>query len=91
MRGPSLPFVAIVTCIGLSICAFAVPALALPGFLLASIFWPQGVHTGAGLSTTGGVAYVATLFVGDAIFWGGAAVVLLRNTRLGRLSRAGRR
>ena len=36
--------------------------LAMPGGLLASIFYPEGVHTGGGAATWAAVAIVGNLF-----------------------------
>jgi hypothetical protein len=43
--------------------------LAFPGWLLASLVWPQGAHTGSGLSVGQGIAFVAVIYVGTFAIW----------------------
>lgn len=40
-----------------------------PGFVPASVAWPEGAHTGAGATTAGVWIMFATVYVGAVLFW----------------------
>jgi hypothetical protein len=57
--------------------------LVFPGLVLASPFWPQGIHSSHWLGPVGVVAMIATVGLGTAGFWGGVvyAVMTRRQSR----------
>ncbi len=76
----SNPFLAFLAGLALTAGAAVSSPLGLPGVLLASVFWPQGVHTD-GFSTASGTLFLATLSLGTLGFWSGVAYSLLRLRR----------
>ena len=52
----------------------------LPGLFLASPFWPEGIHSGAGLSGAGVYAYLATIYLVVIGGWGALMYTLLGRT-----------
>ena len=48
-----------------------------PGFLLASPFWPQGIHSRSGLGPAGIAGMIFVVAVGTFVFWAGLAYGLL--------------
>jgi hypothetical protein len=40
-----------------------------PAFLIARIFYPEGVHTGAGVPTWGFVFFIANVLVYSVVWW----------------------
>lgn len=58
----------------------AIPFLELllyPGLLIASLFWPQGIHSDH-MGRVGAVLFIATIYLGTAGFWGGIAYAIVR-------------
>ena len=51
--------------------------LLYPGLLIASLFWPQGIHSDH-MGRVGAVLFIATIYLGTAGFWGGIAYAIVR-------------
>jgi hypothetical protein len=51
--------------------------LALPGWWLASLAWPQGVHTGSGLSLGASLAFIIVIYAGTFATWAGLTYSIL--------------
>ena len=63
-----------------SVLIAAIPYLEVvlyPGLLIASLFWPEGVHSD-NMGKVGAVLFLITIYLGTAAFWGGLAYAIVR-------------
>jgi hypothetical protein len=43
----------------------------IPGLLLVTPIWPEGIHTGQGLGPAGALAFLAVMWLGSWLAWTG--------------------
>jgi len=56
-------------------------ALSMPGGFIGGLFYPEGIHTGAGAPAWGYIAYFANVVFYFALWFGGIRVVRLVQRR----------
>jgi hypothetical protein len=61
--------------------------MAVPGLLLASPFWPEGIHTGSGLGPAGIIAWLAVMWIGSFVAWTGVAYGAMSLVRKGPVNK----